>query len=134
MYCTYNIVIFENMLDGMGEGEGLRYYFINIWSIWLVLYIFGKSFFLTFCPLLKARVHFVLFQFPLLYLNWNKCRLPAWNGTHHRLLVTICLNNCELTGTKWEYFLQQLSLLSEGNSTLSSLVVFLYFVFLFIIM
>lgn len=33
-------------------------------------------------------------------------------------LVATCFDNCELSQREWEYFLQKLSLSSEGHSTL----------------
>lgn len=40
-------------------------------------------------------------------------------------IVATCLNNCELLETQWEYFLQKLSLLLEGHSTLNKIILYL---------
>lgn len=39
-------------------------------------------------------------------------------GSSTASLAATCLDYCELSERKWEYFLQKLSLLKEGNSTL----------------
>lgn len=88
--------------------------------------IFCKTFLTFFYPPpfpVKVRVQFVPFKFYLLIFEFLK-KLPSsikWGPVTPPLLLPLCLYNCELSETVWEYFLQKISPSSEGHSTLIEL-------------